>query len=292
MSAINIQTLYSKEDASVNFLFTTAGTEGKFEARYIRRTPEKVSIYLSSQKGCNQACRFCHLTQMGETNMTQATAWDYRMQVLAVMDHYRDMIPTQGVAQRFEVNFMARGEALLNPTIMDPQSGILDDIKKLIGSQAVTFNISTIFPSQITLADTDHLWQRDDVELFYSLYSLNEAFRRKWLPKAHSPHAVGAYLSAIAQSYETPMTIHYCFIKGENDSTDDSVDVAIWVATHTLLPRLNVVRFNPANDKYEEADESVIKDAFEMLSEIIFTGNSRIVPRVGRDVAASCGTFV
>ena len=58
--------LTSTQDESINYIFKEK--EGQFEARYVQRVPEYAIVYLSSHTGCNYNCRFCHLTQMGETS--------------------------------------------------------------------------------------------------------------------------------------------------------------------------------------------------------------------------------
>src|SRR5437588_13051932 len=51
-------------DASVNW--DRPADVGRIEARYVRRCPDYFVVYLSSQTGCAQRCRMCHLTATGQ----------------------------------------------------------------------------------------------------------------------------------------------------------------------------------------------------------------------------------
>ena len=60
----------------------------------------------------------------------------------------------------------------------------------------IRFNISTIFPSDAAEVDLVEAFGGWPVTFFWSLYSLDPAFRRRWLPRAQDPVAVGGRLRA------------------------------------------------------------------------------------------------
>ena len=61
----------SSVDASVNWV--READIGRVEARYVRRSDDYFVVYLSSQTGCVQACRMCHLTASGQTQLRNVT---------------------------------------------------------------------------------------------------------------------------------------------------------------------------------------------------------------------------
>src|SRR3989440_12933321 len=77
----------SGEDASVNW--DRPADVGRIEARYVRRCPDYAVVYLSSQTGCNQGCRMCHLTATGQTRLRNVTYEEFLEQADTVLDHYR-----------------------------------------------------------------------------------------------------------------------------------------------------------------------------------------------------------
>jgi 23S rRNA (adenine2503-C2)-methyltransferase len=142
--------LKSNVDDSVNFYKDYS--EGKLETRYVRRSKEKMVVYLSSQSGCNLACRFCRLTQTGQTDFKQVGFFDYLDQANTVLNYYKDNIQETNSATRVNFDFMARGEALLNQTVMYDFSGLAYHLVYRSRRLNLTpkFNVSTIMPNTIT----------------------------------------------------------------------------------------------------------------------------------------------
>ena len=53
------------------------------------------------------------------------------------------------------------------------------------------------------------------------------------------------------------------------------------------------MRYNPYSPAQgRESAEEVVQERFEQLSSAMKLSGSKIIPRVGRDIAASCGMFI
>ncbi len=295
-----IKILKSQEDHSVNFVHPNGQ-----ESRFVQRTLDYFIAYLSSHNGCNRACRFCHLTQTGQTAMVQASREDFRNQLQPVLNHYKQLVAQgQPAAKRININWMARGEPLSSVFLnglewfttisMLRQQLDANGLEKL----PANFNVSTIMPLDLYLwslptPSVEDLVDPGTTRIYYSLYSLNPSFRKRWLPKAMNP--VHALQKLTKWSNETlgQVILHWAFIKGENDSEKDVQEIVDLVGKLGLKTRFNVVRYNPFSpDQGEESDMETILARFEQLKSVAQIPGSKIVSRVGPDIKASCGMFV
>lgn len=293
------QTLNSSEDESINVVFSKGSSY--LESRYVERFENgkrKVIVYLSSQNGCNQSCRFCHLTQTKQTQFEQGTLTDYLEQANKILT-----IPKlkTGVIDQLNFNFMARGEPLLNPLIQNNWSLLRSALLNLliennIRADKVRFKISTIGPISVeNYAEViDGLAEYPDTDIYYSLYSLHESFRVKWLPKSHAPER---FLNALLKHHhENNIILHWAFISGENDDYDTVMGIInllrqLKTANPHLaewVPRVNIVRYNPHVKSTCVESDRVFVNA-DLLRQV---ANVKVVNRVGHDVKASCGMFV
>ena len=279
----------SSLDASVNWVRPT--DIGQLEARYVRRTDDYCVVYLSSQTGCVQACRMCHLTATGQTKHRNATLEEFLEQATVVLEHY-DKSPK---ARTVHYNFMARGEALANPVITENSEELFDELWKMARARDLhaRFLVSTILPKTSAHLDIRDVFSRYQPEIYYSLYSTDEAFRRRWLPKAQPVEdALDRLVAWQRHSYKI-VKIHYAFIEGQNDSADDVNAVCDAIEARGLSVHVNIVRYNPPSPRHgsEPADEVLERNAGIFRARLP-NARVRVIGRVGFDVHASCGMFV
>lgn len=281
-------TLASKIDASVNF-FAPTEDGGKIETRFVQRTSDRFIVYISSMSGCDKACRFCHLTQLGETmatHLTKEQMLDQARKVLSAGLH--------GEAKLVHFNFMARGEPLANRAVDKELFKGLAAIADAYGLKC-RIKISSILPKDVVSADGRHLWDETTppIDLYYSLYSVDASWRRRWLPKA-LPAASGLeWLARFQKQSGNRVILHWALIDNENSGEAASEAAFALALMSDLKFDFNLVRYNPANVKSKEACETDIAKFMNLATSKMQPGHrARMVQRVGFDVAASCGMFI
>lgn len=290
------QTLTSGLDRSVNHVARTPDG-GAWEARFVQRVDDYFICYVSSHTGCNQSCRFCHLTATGQTTMGPADVSTYLAQVDRVMGTYRER-REQGLvaARKVHFNFMARGEPLANPLFLADSQAVFDGMAERAAEfdLAPRYKVSSILPRDFT-GDLAQVLADPNAEIYYSLYSMNPAFRKRWVPKAMPPEVALDLLADYQQRTGKRVVLHWAMIAGQNDSEKDVAEVIEAVVSRGLRAKYNQVRYNPHDDRHGvEPTLEVLNARFAQIQEGLgFSGElgSRQVPRVGMDVQASCGMF-
>ena len=292
MSATRLQILKSATDESVNFVQPRG--DGFFESRYVRRADDYLVCYLSSHSGCNRGCRMCHLTATRQTMFEHATAEDYYDQAKLVLDHYA-AVTAAGRTRAETVNFawMSRDEPLANEHLIDDPDRVFRLLYKLACRHCLRakFNISTIMPRTVRrLVD---IFTFVTPTIYYSLYSVDSAFRAKWLPAAMPVEEALADLKRYQDFSKKIVKIHFALIEGENDSAGQIIDCIEAIQRHQLLVEVNLVRYNPPGpDAGKEASEDAYKQAEALFRAAFGSAHVQTVQRVGFDVKASCGMFV
>jgi adenine C2-methylase RlmN of 23S rRNA A2503 and tRNA A37 len=280
----------SSRDASVNW--DRPADVGRLEARYVRRCSEYFVVYLSAQTGCAQACRMCHLTATGQTRLRDATFGEMIAQARIVLDHYR----REAEPARFvHFNFMARGEPLASRVLLADADGLLGELSRL----AVALDlrprhlISTIYPKELDGRHLEDIFVTHHPDLHYSIYSMSERFRRRWLPKALPADEALDRLAAWQRSTQKLITLHHAYIAGENDAEGDVHAICDALEERGLMTQVNIVRYNPYDRSRHgvEPPEEVIQRNAAIYRSRLPAARVCVIERVGYDVAASCGMF-
>jgi 23S rRNA (adenine2503-C2)-methyltransferase len=286
--------LRSAQDLSANFVSASGQ-----ESRFVRRTDDFFIAYLSSHNGCNLSCRFCHLTQTGQTSFVESSLSEMWDQARLVLEHYRQQVASgaQPPASKVHFNWMARGEPLASSVVTGQWEALTQGLVDLAASHGlhdVRFNVSSIFPKEAQAHKKLALMRGAHRPIvFYSLYSVDPAFRKRWLPKAADPSEVLDALSQWQASTDGEIVFHWALIHNENDSVEAVEAVKAAISSRGIRARFNLVRYNPFSEgQGVESHEDVLDDRFNRLRAAMTVPGSRIVPRVGFDVKASCGMFV
>lgn len=278
--------LRSALDSSINFSRHDP-RGGMVETRFVQRVPERFIVYISSMLGCDKACRFCHLTQLGETNATCLSEDEMVEQAKVVFAE----VGNAG-AQTVHFNFMARGEALSNPSV---NRNLFVRLAELAASYGLAsrIKISSILPSDVWTHDPKDLHADGcpPVDLYYSLYSTDADWRKRWIPKAMAPTDAMIWLRKFQKETGQRVILHWALIDGENDSVEDARAAAALAKSAGIQAEFNLVRYNPANGKSREASDESIR-AFLDEMETGIGGRVKTIARVGFDCKASCGMFL
>jgi adenine C2-methylase RlmN of 23S rRNA A2503 and tRNA A37 len=281
----------SGQDASVNW--DGPADVGRLEARYVRRCADYFVVYLSSQTGCAQGCRMCHLTATGQTRHRDATFAELIEQAKVVLDHYeREQQPAGTV----HFNFMARGEPLASRAILAHADGLLGELSRMAVALGLRPRhlISTIYPRELGDRFLEDVFVVHHPEIHYSIYSVSERFRRRWLPKALPAEVALDRLASWQRSSQKIVTLHHAYIAGENDAEGDVHAICDALEERKLMAHVNVVRYNPHDPARHgvEPPEEVIERNAAIYRERLPGARVGVIPRVGFDVAASCGMFL
>ncbi len=280
----------SRQDASVNWDWPA--DVGRLEARYVRRCPDYFVVYLSSQTGCAQGCRMCHLTATGQTRLRDATVGEMVEQARTVLHHYRREGPP---ARTVHFNFMARGEPLASRVLLADADRLLGELSRLAVALGLRPRhlISTIYPRELGDRRLEDIFVTHHPDLHYSIYSMSDRFRRRWLPKALPAEAALDRLTSWQRSTQKIVTLHHAYIAGENDAEGDVHAICDALEERGLMTHVNIVRYNPYDTSRHgvEPSEEVIERNAAIYRSRLPNARVSVIARVGYDVAASCGMF-
>lgn len=295
-------------DGSINYILARATKYDKniIECRYVRREPHYISTYLSSHNGCKMGCTFCWLTQSNQTNFDHVNIFEYANQLDTVLSNVpeKDINLMNSKDVRVNINFMARGEAMANKFMINKYQQVYDSLQRVIQKHnygKMKMNISSIYPHTLKNYKLEDIFKDRPVNFYYSIYSQNDDFRKKFMPNAMPVKCALDGLKSLQDNHPDNTIVFHCsFIKGENDDVNDVIKMADLIKDYNFKKtKFNLVRLNPyirdGKPIMEEANPDKLKEIFNIMNDAVTnkveTQKSRIIKRVGSDAFVSCGMF-
>jgi 23S rRNA (adenine2503-C2)-methyltransferase len=252
VDAPTVLTQHRSSDGTRKWLFDV-GQGNAIESVFIPED-DRGTLCISSQAGCNVACRFCSTGHQGfNRNLTTAEIigqlWWARHELMQDLDSARiaslnsahSAVVTGETRLISNVVMMGMGEPLLNyEPVLAALRLMLDDNAYGLSRRRVTVSTSGVVPMM------DRLSQDCPVALAVSLHAPNDALRDELVPlnKKYPLHdllaACERYLEFAPRDF---ITFEYVMLDGVNDS-DAHAKQLIEIARRVNC-KLNLIPFNP-----------------------------------------------
>ncbi len=281
----------SRYDGTVKFLIRLH--DGELVEAVLMPEKQRITLCVSSQVGCAQACSFCHTGRMGLKR--QMTAGEIVAQVMLArswVKAHADWRDERGFDDQVTVSnivFMGMGEPLDNIEALKRSLTILCEslgpnfaLRKISVSTAGHLdgikNLLEVFPK---------------VSLALSLHATNNRERSQLMPiNRRWPIAdVVDYLKAFykGRSDDKSVLVQYTVIAGVNDSEAHAQGIVDLL--QGLPVKINIIPLNSVGPSQFKGPEPESLDRFR---DYLHKSGFRVMVRYskGQDIAAACGQLV
>ncbi len=265
-------TTHKSVDGTSKMLFNVGA--GKSVEAVLIPSPGRLTICLSSEVGCNMACKFCYTGK--QKLQRRLETWEIVGQFVQAS---RSLPPGQRITN---IVFMGMGEPLDNCDAVFKSIDILHDTWGLnVSRKRVTVSTSGIVPMMPKITEAR-------VRMAVSLNGVNDEVRSEVMP-INKRWPLKELLQACRDHCEATgdkVTFEYVLLKGVTDSLQDARDLHELVKT--VPCKVNIIPFNEhPNSGYERPSEKTIV-AFH--NELIRLGTHVLRRKtMGRDIYAACG---
>ncbi len=235
---------------------------------------ERLTLCLSSEVGCNLACKFCY---------TGKRLLSKRLSVSQIVGQF--LRATEGLPAGKRVTnivFMGMGEPLDNP------EAVFSSIQVLTEALGIKFPKKKITVSTSGLVPLIPLVTESGARLAVSLNGSNDEVRSAIMPinKKHPIQQLFDACRSHARETGNRVTFEYVLLKGVNDSVEHARE--LYRLTRSVPNKINLIPFNehPEADFFRPSQQTV----FRFKNELIRLGAHALVRKtMGRDIYAACG---
>jgi 23S rRNA (adenine2503-C2)-methyltransferase len=239
---------------------------------------DRQTLCISSQVGCQQACRFCLTGSGGFTRNLKA--YEITGQVLEIAR----ILKEEGRRRITNIVLMGMGEPLAN------FDEVVTALKVITSEKGLGFS-----PRRVTVS-TDGLVPEIDllaasgvkVNLAVSLNATTDEVRDRIMP-VNKRYPIKELLAACKRFPLEPrrrITFEYVMLKGVNDFVEDARRLAKLL--RGIKCKVNLIPFNPfPGSEFKRPDDSAVRRFQEILLDSHYTALVR--ESRGRDISAACG---
>ncbi|MGE4132518.1 MAG: 23S rRNA (adenine(2503)-C(2))-methyltransferase RlmN [Bdellovibrionales bacterium] len=259
-------------DGTTKILFSV-GVGRSVEAVLIPM-PGRLTICLSSEVGCNMACKFCYTGK--QKLQRRLETWEIVGQFVQAS---RLLPPGERITN---IVFMGMGEPL------DNTEAVFKSIEILHSEWGFNLSRKRITVSTSGIVPMIPLVTQAGVRLAVSLNGVNDQIRSEIMP-INKRWPLDELLEACrvhCRESGDKVTFEYVLLKGVTDSIQDARDLAR--LTRSVPCKINIIPFNEHPDSgFERPSESAIRDFHEEMMRL----GVHVLRRktMGRDIYAACG---
>lgn len=276
----------SQDYYSKRHIFQTFDDGVTFETcSFYRHEMNRYDLCISSSAGCSLGCSLCQCTYAHAGYERNLSANEMNDQIEFVFEDGRNFINEKTIVL---VVFMGNGDPFHN------LAEVIEAIKLAhykYSNLITRFGVSTIgvnIKSVKLLADLS-LRENIEVRLQFSTVSIDDAVRKKMLPKSKPLSEAEPYLDWYASVTGTQVRYNFPMIEGINDSSKHLDGIARFIMEKPQLRIVKLSSYNEISEKiYRPCSDAVITKSAEYLRDKgvkvdIFFANR------DKQVCASCG---
>jgi 23S rRNA (adenine2503-C2)-methyltransferase len=236
---------------------------------------DRLTLCVSSEVGCNIACRFCFTGKQKLKRRLTAG------QIVGQFLHAQDSLKKDGLRVT-NIVFMGMGEPLDNP------EAVFRSIEILHSSNGINMSRKKITVSTSGIVPLIPLITKSGARIAVSLNAPNNEIRSQVMPinkKWDVWQLLDACREHVRESKDR-VTFEYVLLKGVTDRIEQAKE--LWELVRDIPCKINIIPFNehPGSDYHRPTTESVL--AFQ--SELIRLGAHVLLRKtMGRDIFAACG---
>ncbi|MBP6217190.1 MAG: 23S rRNA (adenine(2503)-C(2))-methyltransferase RlmN [Oligoflexales bacterium] len=281
--------LLSHYDQSVKFLWTLA--DGQKVESVLMPEKTRITLCVSTQVGCRQACVFCSTGRMGllrnlKSSEILAQLWSAALWIRSHPEWLQNvkLSPTQTISN---IVFMGMGEPLDNT----------EELLKAIAVFIDPFGLA-MAPKRVTVSTAGHLdglkelYQANlGVSLALSLHSTRSEERSRLMPinKRYPLEDILSFLRDSRWTEDKPVMIQYTLMAGVNDGETDAEELCKLLSG--LQAKVNLIPLNSVEGGRLKAPHP---DKIRAFSAITRRAGLQTTVRYskGQDILAACGQLL